>query len=79
LVEKEVAVEVPRSEEDGSFTRDSVAHSLRLAIVDEEGSSFRNNAKELGKVFSSKDIHNQYIDDLIAALYKYRNPSNSNN
>ncbi|XP_045817769.1 soyasaponin III rhamnosyltransferase-like [Trifolium pratense] len=79
LVEKEVAIEVPRSDEDGSFTRDSVAHTLRLAIVDEEGSNLRNNAKEMGKVFSSKDIHNHYIDDLIAALYKYRVPSNSNN
>jgi soyasaponin III rhamnosyltransferase len=79
LVEKEVAIEVPRSDEDGSFTRESVAHTLRLAIVDEEGSSLRNNAKEMGKIFSSKDIHNHYIDDLIAALYKYRVPSNSNN
>jgi soyasaponin III rhamnosyltransferase len=79
LVEKEVAIEVPRSDEDGSFTRESVAHTLKLAIVDEEGSSLRNNAKEMGKVFSSKDIHNHYIDDLIAALYKYRVPSNSNN
>ncbi|XP_058771764.1 soyasaponin III rhamnosyltransferase-like [Vicia villosa] len=78
LVEKEVAVEVPRSEEDGSFVRESVAHTLRLAIVDEAGSGLRNNAKEMGKIFSSKDLHDQYIDDVIAALYKYGASSDSN-
>lgn len=77
LEEKKVAIEVPRSEQDGSFTRDSVAKTLRLAIVDEEGSTYRKNAKEMGKLFSSEDLHNQYIEAFIAALQKYRVPSNS--
>ena len=38
LEEKKVGIEVPRSEKDGSFTRDDVAKTLKLAIVDEEGS-----------------------------------------
>ncbi|MED6174128.1 Soyasaponin III rhamnosyltransferase [Stylosanthes scabra] len=50
--------------------------TLRLAIVDEEGKSYRENAKEMGKVFSSKELHEQYIEDFIAALHKYRKPSN---
>ncbi|XP_047180248.1 soyasaponin III rhamnosyltransferase-like [Vigna umbellata] len=77
LEEKKVAIEVPRSEKDGSFTGDSVAKTLRFAIVDEEGGSLRKNAKEMGKVFSSAELHNQYIEGLIAALYKYRIPSTS--
>ena len=77
LEEKKVAIEVPRSEQEGSFTRNSVAQTLRLAIVDEEGKVYRENAKEMGKVFSSKDLHDQYIEDFIAALQKYRVPSNS--
>lgn len=77
LEEKKVAVEVPRNEQDGSFTRESVAKTLRLAIVDEEGSVYRKNAKEMGEVFSSKDLHNQYIEDFIAALYKYKAHSSS--
>ncbi|KAK7331688.1 hypothetical protein VNO80_28425 [Phaseolus coccineus] len=77
LEEKKVAIEVPRSEKDGSFTRDSVAKTLRFAIVDEEGSSLRKNAKEMGKLFSSEELHNQYIHDLVAALYKYRISSTS--
>jgi len=72
IEEKKVGIEVPRSEKDGSFTGDSVAKTLRFAIVDEEGSSLRKNAKEMGKLFSSEELHNQYIDDLISALHKYR-------
>ncbi|TKY71436.1 Soyasaponin III rhamnosyltransferase [Spatholobus suberectus] len=77
LEEKKVAIEVPRSEQDGSFTRDSVAKTLRFAIVDEEGSTLRENAKEMGKVFSSEELHNQYVEDFIAALRKYRIHSSS--
>ncbi|RDX77531.1 Soyasaponin III rhamnosyltransferase, partial [Mucuna pruriens] len=77
LEEKKVAIEVPRSDKDGSFTRDSVAQTLRLALVDQDGAAHRNNAKEIGKLFSSKHLHNQYIDDCIAALQKYKIPSNS--
>ena len=77
LEEKQVAVEVPRSEKDGSFTRVDVAKTLRFAIVDEEGSALRENAKEMGKVFSSEELHNKYIQDFIDALQKYRIPSAS--
>ncbi|CAJ1963533.1 unnamed protein product [Sphenostylis stenocarpa] len=69
--EKNVAMEVPRSEEDGSFTRDSVAKTLRFAIVDEDGSTLRENAKEISKIFGSEELHDQYIEDFIAALQKY--------
>ncbi|XP_027339334.1 soyasaponin III rhamnosyltransferase-like [Abrus precatorius] len=72
LEEKKVAIEVTRSEQDGSFTRDSVAKALRFAMVDEEGSTLRKNANEMGKIFSSADLHNQYIDDCIAALQKHK-------
>ncbi|KAG5126790.1 hypothetical protein JHK82_027625 [Glycine max] len=77
LEEKKVGIEVPRSEKDGSFTRDDVAKTLKLAIVDEEGSDYRKNAKEMGKVFSSTDLHSRYIDNCIVALQKYKTP-NSN-
>lgn len=75
--EKKVGIEVARSKEDGSFTRESVAKALKFAMVDEEGSSYRNNAKEMGKLFSSTYIHNQYIDDCILALQNYKAPSNT--
>ncbi|KAK7328199.1 hypothetical protein VNO77_22301 [Canavalia gladiata] len=78
LEEKKVAIEVPRNEQDGSFTRDSVAKTLKLAIVDEEGSTLRKNAKEMGKVFSSQGLHNLYIQEFVDALQKYRIPASTN-
>ncbi|KAL2473874.1 UDP-glycosyltransferase 91C1 [Forsythia ovata] len=35
--DKNVGLEIPRNEKDGSFTRDSVAKSASLAMVREEG------------------------------------------
>lgn len=37
LGEKKVGVEVPRNEQDGSFTRNAVANSLKLVMLDDEG------------------------------------------
>ncbi|KAL9266355.1 putative UDP-rhamnose:rhamnosyltransferase 1 [Drosera capensis] len=35
--EKELGIEIPRDEQDGSFTRNSVAESVRLVLIDEGG------------------------------------------
>ena len=71
MEEKQVGIEIPRNDQDGSFTRSSVAKALRLAMVDEEGSAYRKNAKEMGKKFSNKELHNQYIEDFIASLHNH--------
>lgn len=70
MEEKKVGIEIPRNEQDGSFTRSSVAKALRLAMVDEEGGAYRKNAKEMGKKFSNKELHNLYIENFIASLQK---------
>ncbi|XP_004485549.1 soyasaponin III rhamnosyltransferase [Cicer arietinum] len=72
MQEKKVGIEIVRNEQDGSFTRNSVAKALRFAMVDEEGSAYRKNAKEMGKKYSNKDLHNQYIENFISSLYKHR-------
>nr|KYP63099.1 hypothetical protein KK1_017664 [Cajanus cajan] len=72
MEEKKVGIEIPRNEQDGSFTRSSVAKALRLAVVDEEGSAYRNNAKEIGKKFSNKELHHQYIQDFVSSLYNHK-------
>ncbi|XP_057739003.1 soyasaponin III rhamnosyltransferase-like [Arachis stenosperma] len=72
MEEKKVGIEIPRKEEDGSFTRSSVAKALRLAMVDEEGSAYRKNAKDMGNKFSNKDLNNQYIVDFIASLHNHK-------
>ncbi|KAK7328192.1 hypothetical protein VNO77_22294 [Canavalia gladiata] len=78
LEEKKVAIEIPRNAQDGSLTRDSVAKTLKLAIVDEEGSTLRKNAKEMSKVFSSQELHNRYIQEFVDSLHKYRIPASIN-
>ncbi|MED6133942.1 hypothetical protein PIB30_032875 [Stylosanthes scabra] len=72
MEEKKVGIEIPRKEEDGSFTRNSVGKALRLAMVDEEGSAYRKNTKDIGNKFSNKEINNQYIEDFIASLHNHK-------
>ncbi|KAJ7950117.1 UDP-glycosyltransferase [Quillaja saponaria] len=74
LEEKKLGVEIPRNEQDGSFTRSSVAKSVKLAIVDEGGSIYRDKAKEMGLVFSDKDRHEQYIENFLQHLQHKREP-----
>ncbi|KAG2694373.1 hypothetical protein I3760_08G140800 [Carya illinoinensis] len=42
LEERQAGVQILRKKEDGSFTRDSVTHTLRLAMKDEEGQIHRD-------------------------------------
>ncbi|KAF9681562.1 hypothetical protein SADUNF_Sadunf05G0014600 [Salix dunnii] len=57
--EKKVGFLVPRQEHDGSFTRKSVAESLRMVIVEEEGKVYRDKAKELKGLLG--DVHRQNL------------------
>ncbi|XP_042502516.1 putative UDP-rhamnose:rhamnosyltransferase 1 [Macadamia integrifolia] len=63
LLSKNIGVEIPRDERDGSFTRESVAKSLRLIIVDKEGELHKATAREMKEVFGDKARHDRYIDD----------------
>ena len=47
LGEKLVGVEVPRNEEDGSFTRDSITETLTLVMKEEERKTYWDKAKEM--------------------------------
>ncbi|KAJ7961137.1 UDP-glycosyltransferase [Quillaja saponaria] len=75
LEEKKLGIEVPRNEEDGSFTRNSMAKSLRLALVDVEGSIYREKAKEMGMLFSDRDRHEEYIEKFLEHLQNNKAPS----
>jgi len=70
---KKVGIEVPRDEQDGSFTRNSVAESLRLVIVDKEGSAYRKNAKQqMVTLFGDRSISDRYMDQFVAFLRSHR-------
>ncbi|KAF9603461.1 hypothetical protein IFM89_036264 [Coptis chinensis] len=70
--ERKIGLEIPRDEQDGSFTRDAVAKTLRLIMVDEEGEIFRSNAKEMRGIFGNKDLHDRYIDNFVQYLHDYK-------
>ncbi|KAK1410623.1 hypothetical protein QVD17_37160 [Tagetes erecta] len=70
LVDKQVGIEVPRNEEDGSFTKESVARSLRSVVVDEEGKMYKANAMELSQIFGDTKLAKQYINHFVDYLEK---------
>ncbi|KAL2504276.1 UDP-glycosyltransferase 91C1 [Abeliophyllum distichum] len=74
LQDKNVGLEIPRNEKDGSFTRDSVAESVSLAVVSKEGQRLRDNAKLVSRLFrdSGENKSNGYIDSLINYMVEKR-------
>ncbi|KAK8953428.1 putative UDP-rhamnose:rhamnosyltransferase 1 [Platanthera guangdongensis] len=68
LVEKGIGVEVRRREDDGRFTGEGIAESLRLAMVEEEGEAFRTKAREYGNVLGDEDLHSACVKQLISTL-----------
>lgn len=72
LAEKNVGVELFRNEQDGSFTRNSVAESLSLVMVEEEGRIYREKAREMSSIFKDRDLHERYIDNFICYLQNHR-------
>ncbi|KAH7572107.1 hypothetical protein JRO89_XS04G0202100 [Xanthoceras sorbifolium] len=60
---KRVGVEIERNEQDGSFTSESVAESIRRVMVDPEGETLRANAWAMRDIFSNRDLHNKYLNE----------------
>ncbi|CAI9115205.1 OLC1v1016045C1 [Oldenlandia corymbosa var. corymbosa] len=68
LGEKMVGIEIPRDEMDGSYTRESVAESVKLVMVKNEGKIYREKSKEIGEIFGNREIQDGYIDGLVEYL-----------
>ncbi|KAJ0485909.1 putative soyasaponin III rhamnosyltransferase [Helianthus annuus] len=72
LVDKQVGIEAPRNEEDGSFTKESVARSVRSVVVDDEGKIFKANALEVSQISGDAKREKTYINHFIDYLEKKR-------
>ncbi|KAK1361806.1 Anthocyanidine rhamnosyl-transferase [Heracleum sosnowskyi] len=70
--EKKLGFMIPRNELDGGFTRDSVAASVKLVMVDEEGKIYRDKVKEFKGSFSDMDRQDYYVENLIAYLQNHK-------
>ncbi|KAI9195634.1 hypothetical protein LWI28_016803 [Acer negundo] len=60
---KRVGLEIERNEQDGSFTSESVAESIRRVMVSPEGDTLRANAWAMREVFGNVDLHNKYLNE----------------
>ncbi|XP_057463212.1 UDP-glycosyltransferase 91C1-like [Actinidia eriantha] len=67
LVEKGLAIEVERGE-DGSFTRDDIAESLRRAMISEEGEGMRARLREVAVTVGDRKLHDHYVDEFVKFL-----------
>ncbi|XP_076934599.1 UDP-glycosyltransferase 91D2-like [Bidens hawaiensis] len=72
LEDKQVGIVIPRNEEDGFFTKESVAASLRSVRVNGERKIYKANAVELRQKFGDTKLQKKYIDDFIDYLEKKR-------
>ncbi|KAJ0017026.1 hypothetical protein Pint_11540 [Pistacia integerrima] len=72
FAEKKAGIEIERNEENGVYTRKSVAETLRMVIVEEEGRVYRDKAKEMRILIADKQLQNQYADSFVEFLQNYR-------
>nr|CAD1818382.1 unnamed protein product [Ananas comosus var. bracteatus] len=65
---KKVGVEVPRDEQDGSFTRAGVAEAVRMVMLGEEGKAFGARAKEMMEIFADDGSSSRHMDEFVGCL-----------
>nr|XP_017258718.1 PREDICTED: UDP-glycosyltransferase 91A1-like [Daucus carota subsp. sativus] len=72
LEEKKLGFQIPRDESDGGFTRESVAESVNLVMLDEEGKIYRDNVKDMQAILCDMDKQNGYVDNLLNYLQNHK-------
>uniref|UniRef100_M1BBL0 Anthocyanidine rhamnosyl-transferase n=1 Tax=Solanum tuberosum TaxID=4113 RepID=M1BBL0_SOLTU len=72
LEEKKMAYSIPRDDRDGSFTRDSVAESLNLVLIEKKGEIYRKKIKEAKNLFCDERRQNDYVESLLNYLQNYK-------
>nr|GMC96772.1 UDP-glycosyltransferase 91A1-like [Ipomoea batatas] len=76
IEEKKMGYPIPRDPRDGSFTRDSVADSVRLVVAEEAGGIYRDKIKEMKGLLCDKDRQDAYVESFLCHLRTHRNPKN---
>ncbi|CAI9763472.1 unnamed protein product [Fraxinus pennsylvanica] len=72
IADKQVGIEIPKSDEDGSYTKNSVSDSIKLVLIEDEGKKFRERAREMSEIFGNKNLHDSYVDNFINFLENHR-------
>lgn len=68
VVGNELGVEIPRDEFDGSYTRNSVADSVKFVMLGDDGRRFRERGEEMRATFGHVELHSEYIDKFVCFL-----------
>ncbi|XP_051140229.1 putative UDP-rhamnose:rhamnosyltransferase 1 [Andrographis paniculata] len=72
IVHKGLAYEVARDKENGAYTRESVAESVKVVMSDNnKGRDLREKAKEVSKVFGDSELHGKYVDKFVEYLVEH--------
>ncbi|CAN8287764.1 unnamed protein product [Cochlearia groenlandica] len=72
IQEKEIGYMIPRDEEEGFFSKEDVATSLRSVMEGEEGKAYRENVKDMKGVFGDLDSQDRYVDSFLDYLLAHR-------
>ena len=70
--EKKMGYSIPRDVQNGSFTRDLVADSVRLAMVEEKGKVCRDKIKEVKGSFVDGDKQDKYMNNLLNYFIRHK-------
>lgn len=74
---RRVGLEVERNEQDGSFTRDSVADCIRRVVVDQVGEPLRANARAMREIFGSTNSNYKHLDEFTRFIENYTSSTKS--
>lgn len=72
LAERKIAMEVPRNDEDGSFTGEDIAETLRLVMAEEKGEIFRSKARESREIFGNLEMQDKSLDQFLKYLWDHK-------
>nr|XP_015890557.1 UDP-glycosyltransferase 91A1-like [Ziziphus jujuba var. spinosa] len=72
LEEKKMGYCIPRDDQNGSFSSDAVAKSLRLVMVEDEGNIYRHKVKEMSGLFADRDRQDRYLDNFLDYLKSHK-------
>ena len=62
MAAKKVGIEIARNDEDGTFTRKSVAESLKMLLQDETtGNIYRREAKKMSAIIGDENLQSHYF------------------
>ncbi|EOA25746.1 hypothetical protein CARUB_v10019108mg [Capsella rubella] len=70
--EKKIGRMILRDDTTGSFTKEDVTKSLRLVMDEEEGKVYRENVKDMKKVFGDMEQQDRYVDSFLDYLVAHR-------